>query len=566
MSNLKSKPNEKQQLFIDKMLRAVSDNIDSANTNKPSYIILQGPAGTGKTFVSSATIETFVNSGLKVAVLAPTAAAMGVQANNASKLDITNRDNIDFFTVSSVMQRAYNVLNVLDFEFTLDDEHMPDLTKFLLNFISEDQFNICIKSSKVIVGKRLVTTYDCNVDLLREFLKVKMGNLPSSGVVQNVVFKFMPPEDVAAKIAKYDVIIIDEMPMVSDEAIKLLKAALTSLHDKGNTLMKESKRRLNATVVAIVGDRDQLGPVDGEMNEFTKLNDDNDNIVVLDEIVRSTDEIAMLGKKLAKGQTLSNVRGQHSGIVNVINTNQSLDKLIADNKEVFINADVVLTFTNRYVTALNDRLRAIKNPTNSKEYAAGDVLMVTANTIDKQHINSDELVIDHVYDNAAAIDMIKFVTSLDFDDTSQFDDDFVNTVSECKLELRGRSEEILAALLAASVALQEYVKNDIIKLLRVIKKDQVSYVFVTNPAKRVDYFLTKQIDNAAKSLASIVKNMNFVSVTFGFARTIHKSQGSEWKNVIVVLSERDLSIGQSRRLLVTGSTRAKENLKIFLTK
>jgi exodeoxyribonuclease V alpha subunit len=48
-----------------------------------------------------------------------------------------------------------------------------------------------------------------------------------------------------------------------------------------------------------------------------------------------------------------------------------------------------------------------------------------------------------------------------------------------------------------------------------------------------------------------------------FAMTIHKSQGSEFKNVALVLPQYDDSLILSKELLYTGLTRAKENLWIF---
>jgi ATP-dependent exoDNAse (exonuclease V) alpha subunit len=45
-----------------------------------------------------------------------------------------------------------------------------------------------------------------------------------------------------------------------------------------------------------------------------------------------------------------------------------------------------------------------------------------------------------------------------------------------------------------------------------------------------------------------------------YAITVHKSQGSEWDSVVVVLGERDTWVDQ--RLLFTAATRARKNLSL----
>ena len=49
---------------------------------------------------------------------------------------------------------------------------------------------------------------------------------------------------------------------------------------------------------------------------------------------------------------------------------------------------------------------------------------------------------------------------------------------------------------------------------------------------------------------------------FGYAITIHKSQGSEWDNVFLIASNKH-SVLLSRELLYTGMTRAKRRLTVF---
>jgi exodeoxyribonuclease-5 len=74
------------------------------------------------------------------------------------------------------------------------------------------------------------------------------------------------------------------------------------------------------------------------------------------------------------------------------------------------------------------------------------------------------------------------------------------------------------------------------------------------------------IGNAAKGMYG--KNTPFLSCNYGYTLTCHKSQGSEWKNVLVVV-EPSVAVNSylGRRWLYTACTRAKENLSVaFMTK
>ena len=55
----------------------------------------------------------------------------------------------------------------------------------------------------------------------------------------------------------------------------------------------------------------------------------------------------------------------------------------------------------------------------------------------------------------------------------------------------------------------------------------------------------------------------FVRMNLGYAMTVHKSQGSEWDNVVYYLTSKDEWIAKKPNLSYTALTRAKKNIEVF---
>lgn len=62
-----------------------------------------------------------------------------------------------------------------------------------------------------------------------------------------------------------------------------------------------------------------------------------------------------------------------------------------------------------------------------------------------------------------------------------------------------------------------------------------------------------------------IEKENFEDIALAYAITIHKSQGSEYKNVIIILTD-ESSLMSNRNLIYTAVTRAKESVTIIETK
>jgi ATP-dependent exoDNAse (exonuclease V) alpha subunit len=69
------------------------------------------------------------------------------------------------------------------------------------------------------------------------------------------------------------------------------------------------------------------------------------------------------------------------------------------------------------------------------------------------------------------------------------------------------------------------------------------------------------IENFGRRLPSVVKSNKFVYVTYGYALTVHKSQGSEYDTVLF-LDEPLYSVDRNR-LRYTAITRAKNRLIVI---
>lgn len=557
---------EKQQLFIDK----VNDVIEK-NEKKETFIVLQGSAGTGKTFTSAFAIKDCANKGLQVTVATPTMAAMTVSKNNFMRSTENEKDlrnKVSFSTIASIFQKAVKKIKIMEIEFTLEEDEINKLIGFLSNFLSPEQIDYCIvetKTTKTFYGNReIVKSYDVNVEILQEFLEPKLGKMKKGSVKQYTSFELSTPNEIKSFFNSIDVLFIDEMPMVSQDIIQLIKDSLSLFYS--NEHFEKSKNGYQFKLINIVGDKDQLGPVEGLMNEFTMLTEDDDRMVVLSEILRSTDEIANLGKDLVNGKSLSGLKYKYEDIIEV-DKGKTVDEIVKNNEKVFQDSDVVLTFTNKNVSLLNRQVRELKNHTDG-DYVKNDRLMVMENTLDKAYINSQELIVTENIESKIAINLFDFF--LGKIDRSQIgnSDLILKSIHFKSIDNTEKNDgEIVSILKESCELIKILLEKEELVLLKVKQNNskEESLILVKQfESKDINGMLETNVENAMKNVNDMYPFLSYVKLTLGFARTIHKAQGSEWENVVVVLSNKDLFIGDSDRLLLTAVTRAKNKLKVFL--
>lgn len=546
-----------QKEYID----AINEVIDE-NNKESSFICLRGLAGTGKTFVSSYAVKMAADRELKVLVMTPTLAAMRASISNLEQHIKTDRDKkslrrITHKTVASCFQKPVKKVFINGMEFSLEEEDIGQLYAFLRNFLNEEQIEYIIQESKIVKyvfgESKLVSTYDVDTTLLRNLLSNTFGKLDESAVKQQVVFEYMDPKDVVPLINQHDAIFIDEMPMVNEDVIQILEKAVEL------SLLERSKGQFRFKLVSIVGDIEQLSPVEGEMNHYTQLDKDDENVYSLDEILRSTNVIATLGKDIVNGRQLRSMTSTYPEIIHRADS-MPIEELVKANKEVFESADIVLTLKNKTVDELNRLIRTTQNGL-SEVYVKNDVLVVTANTSDKVFINSAEVIVKEAYSEKDALELIKYLK----EGSEISNEDIKKRVSYfTPLSSSNESEEVKKVTKDALDIFSAAVQKGTITLLKVDQYGKEYLVFTKQLNEKYNTGVQTALENAASSVESMFPCVHFISVSLGFARTIHKAQGSEWKNVVVILSKSDLFIGNSKRLQVTAVTRAKENLNVFL--
>lgn len=91
------------------------------------------------------------------------------------------------------------------------------------------------------------------------------------------------------------------------------------------------------------------------------------------------------------------------------------------------------------------------------------------------------------------------------------------------------------------------------------RKQQASHILTLVP---IEHYLNTSVDDEATRESTISTAAEFNEATFGYALTIHKSQGSEWQKVYLILLD-EHSRMLNRELIYTGVTRARKKLTIL---
>lgn len=558
------------------------------NADPGDFIVLRGFAGTGKSVTASEIMKSFDKSTL---VITPTAAALAVLKR---KIDGQEIRNVTFKTIASLMSRHQTVLKLNNFkEFSpmiatsemiedlkrfsdrdlktvfqvqreIADIHpnlsIDDVSKaFFLKYIGRDKETIFKSEYDFITFDRVMQedpTFSADnyvmmidTDMLSDLMKKTFGINPFDPIVEESQFDFKSAESVAAEIEGFALVVIDEMSMMSEEQSNLYKRAVEICADPPITLVS--------------GDPGQLKPVEGNFNEWCHSVEDNEKVFELTEVLRSTDAIATLGQSIRLNVPLKAIASADARIQE-FPRGTSISDIYSSNEQDFKDSDMVLAFTNKDVNELNQKIRYSKGLIGHLQ--KDDKIVVSKNTGRdfKQgilHANGQIYIITR---------------------------DLSNEMIECLDTIRSSSMNLKTVRSALA--------NQIIKFVEV-KDDEENrkYILVSSNCYSLNSRELKEIEAIVNK--SLRNNLNFheisqlneffttldiedlrafkfpylVDARFAHAMTVHKSQGSQFKNVIYVVSSRDLWI-QSQDLkdsrfkqapVYVAITRAIENIKVF---
>lgn len=526
--------------------------------------VIRGFAGTGKTHTISEVVKGITaHPNSAVIVAAPTAAALSVVEAKTPK-PTHQRSAIRFRTVAQLSSQFMKVLYLTNDPsssgYNLDANGLHDLGVFLDsqgidtdNLASVKYYDGGFESLPVHLsnpqdslssGRRHSLFFD--EDVLRDRLTERFGERSPFNPVVRDEHQLISVTECAERMngtlnstgftTTMPYIMVDEYSMVDKDQSQLLVSAAKTLK----------------VPLIVVGDPGQLPPVNGAPNPLMALPSSTDDIEVfeLTEILRSGDDIATLASDIRGGMTIPRLAATNRAhIVERQSTPDETAKTIIDEfPDMMTDSNAVLTFRNNMVDGLNNRLRQLHGLKG--RIKVGDRLVCYKNTYNDKRgyfVNGDILT----------------VVQTDF-----------SGVGDVHVEAGNKAPEAVNATLKQirRVADLDMTSDDFDRMLGLINKEiirpvgvqdregKVSYAFAVDPKAK----LSKRDRDVFENLLNKNDDMAcpLIWVKFAHALTVHKSQGSEWDNVVYVVQVSDMKINSGTNLPYTAITRAKNNIDI----
>lgn len=517
---------------------------DRIHQSDDDIITLRGFAGTGKTHTAVDIIKSYINQSKHVCVGAPTAAALGVIK---SKLKEFKHAPIDFKTVASLLKTPVEQVKIGDMiSYHLNDKGVAQLKTLLNNVNAPNKDKVVIDTFKYIkvmdpdsglVKPKRVKAYGVNKEELYNAFKNSISkNLKMSDIDTSPEFVYKEASEVLDALKFFDLVIIDEMPMVN--------SAETRLIEKAKELALENDTKFPRIV--FVGDSAQLQPVEGMINPYMKSQPDDKNIFELTEILRSTNEIALIGKKIKDGVSLYSLMNNFKDYIH--EHNQRFEDFIADNLDSLAEKDILLTFTNKSVDKLNKAMRVQKGYSDDTPIQPDEPIMVRVNARAGDDIifaNGEEFNIESVYEPENALYAMK--EGFEFREARKY----INFNND-------EFSDAMALVSSGRIRLTKLKSNNIEERERLAwLSDNLKYAY--------QGFEFEQSLKRLEEIASFNDGeIPVLHASFGYARTIHKSQGSEWNNVGIIMTKYELKMQSLPNLQYTALTRAQNDLDAYI--
>lgn len=545
--------------------QAVYDRVVNADQNQ--LTILKGYAGTGKTSTAAAIITDMVIAKHKsVLIAAPTAAALAVLKQKLAHIHNSTDGFIAYKTMAQLLTipERYVDLKVSGTSFgtfSLEDEgSVKDFKQNLLQLgVTQAAINSAVRPfTKLSRGEdgsmNKETQYDVNSQALVAALR-QTGLGPSikdDDVTDDVRFVPRDPNAVARMIHSYDLIMLDEISMIGQQSMALFDDVMQILNTDYSHKHRDGRDH-SFTQVLMCGDPAQLPPVKDELNEHITAKANGSSVVQLTKVLRSTDSVSQLAQLVRGGTNFSDLAAFYSdNVTEVFDTapEQYIDSHVAE----LAATDVVLTFRNKYVNQLNRNLRRqAGHQSQILEY--GDHLLVTQNS----GIDPDTRMI--LYPNGSQYTITKVYSE---DEVRAMFDDINRHVA-----ISDRDEQAAVShmsLLASSAV-------ELVDLKSKLGDVSTAWVFRDNQEwkhrRTADAQQYRNADKIVNNFAELTYSYlgefrPLVHTNFGYAMTVHKSQGSEWPSVTYLVTQRDLNIMRGKpNLSYTAVSRAKDDVKII---
>lgn len=545
--------------------QAVYDRVVNADQNQ--LTILKGYAGTGKTSTAAAIITDMViakhNS---VLIAAPTAAALAVLKQKLAHIHNSTDGFIAYKTMAQLLTipERYVDLKVSGTSFgtfSLEDE--DSVNEFTQNLrqlgVSQAAINSAVRPFTKLSRDEDGTMkkeiqYDVNSQALVAALR-QTGLGPSikdDDVTDDVRFVPRDSSAVAQMIHSYDLIMLDEISMIGQQSMTLFNNVMEILNKQYPHKHREGRDH-DFTQFLMCGDPAQLPPVKDELNEHITAKANGSSVVQLTKVLRSTDSVSQLAQLVRGGTSFGDLATFYAdNVTEVFDTTpeQYIDNHVTELAET----DVVLTFRNKYVNQLNRNLRRqAGHRAQTLEY--GDHLLVTRNS----GIDPDTRMI--LYPNGSQYTITKVYSEDEV--AAMFDDIKANVITSDSDEQAAVSHMVGLASTAIELVDLKSKLGDV-STAWVFKDNQEWKHRNTSDAQQYRD-ADKIVNNFAELTYSYLGEFRpLVHTNFGYAMTVHKSQGSEWPSVTYLVTQKDLNIMRGKpNLSYTAVSRAKDDVKII---
>lgn len=529
--------------------------VDSILSGDSDVYAIRGYAGTGKTVTVSHLVRNYLTDrpSNAVAVLAPTAAALSVVENKLTNM----AKDIYFRTIASVTSRPVESVQLpgdmpsirldgpgawklgkilkaqkIDSSNLLKVTNKRDYTSVFVDLNNpKEVLSNAVDRSDVIVS--------LNDDELTRRYQARYPDRPDrkNKVMSGVEHVLVTPEECAERISGLvrksrftglSAVIVDEYSMVNEQTSSLLSQAIE--------LVNSNVYSETYTDLIVCGDPGQLPPVDGEPNMLLSIGDDS-HTFTLDTILRSGDEVATLAQSIRSGAPLSNLAYINDNIIKL--SGETPEQVVSMYPDLFKQSGAVVTFRNKTVDAFNTAVRAIKGKSGSLKQ--DDVLVCTANTYGgkESSFRNGELLT---------------IVGTGHTDVPEFAEDM--SIIDKLSNLGGDSSNEYAAL-------NMFLTDGSLAYCVVENRMGDRKVLMTwTASSRVDKSTRNLHEKIVNNEPSI--NVSIVPTRFAYSITVHKSQGSEWDNVIYYVTRSDMKMqGSSSQLSYTAVTRAKNNITVL---
>jgi DNA polymerase III delta prime subunit len=459
-----------------------------------------------------------------------------------------------------------------------DKERYKNIRK--IGIVAPTHKAVNIAKSKLFEGKENISK---NIDIMtvHRLLNYK-GYINESGE------KYFGKSKVEPNLSKYNIIVIDECSMLSNQIIR----------DINSEIKKEKNKKVK---IIYVGDPAQLPPVNQRDSEIFKKNITRLN---LDKVVRTNNNYIL---ELSTQQRQWVISRKEEDMPRILKYRSEDVKIyMRENKkkwlEDFINngddSNIILTWTNRACNEYNNYVRnRIFKKENLEIYEKGEILIfndyhrIIRKTEDKKEIisfyTSEQIKLEEFSRDTYKMEDLKTtrIKNMNIDlglmiarNILKINELLRENIKIFKLRIqkinkieKDKEPEIYEIKMIDNEERNKYnkINEDFDIIMNELREK--AYKFV-NKMKIEEMEKMEQHDLVDKRIMKIWKDWHenvidvFGDINYGYSITVHKSQGSTFRNVYLDMNDimDNKNEDEVLKCLYTGITRTSKRLVIMI--